>query len=212
MKKLVWGFCIVVFACTNNQVNLENQDPLIESNLDSTVEILEEDSIKGIDSNVTFLEFYKKLTKAIEAKNYQELNECIYSDFGIYIISSSGAMPEIYKYYDITNYKSKFQPPFLELDFNAINTLPIFDYLPKVICGKEIYDKKGCFAAEANPLLDSQIWNYANLNVKEIQAIEVLVQTIKITVVNTSNFTFYFSEIEGKWYLTFLDLRVPCAA
>ena len=128
------------------------------------------------------------------------------------MIESSGAMPSIRKFYDIRKFNTSNEKKSInELLYHEMEE-PFFESLPKVICDVEVYDKQGCFAQEVNPLLESQIWNYAGLNEKEIQAIEFLAETVNITVINTSNFTFYFSKIEGEWYLTFLDLRVPCTA
>ena len=99
---------------------------------------------------------------------------------------------------------------FFDFSFEGVDKELIFEELPEVVCEDEFYNKQGCFAEKVNPLLASQIWNYAGLNEKEIQAIEVLANTVEITVVNTSIYDFYFSKIEGNWYVTFIDLRIPC--
>lgn len=211
MRQIVWLFCLVLFSCSSNQINKDNQVELVESEIDSISVISEENLREEKNPNETFLIFYKKLTTAVSTKNQEEFNSCINANFGLNIIESHGAMPEMSKIYAIEKFKST-SGNFFEVTFSKIEIEPIFEFLPKVICDVEVYDKQGCFAQEVNPLIESQIWNYAGLNEKEIQAIAFLAETINITVINTSNFTFYFSKIEGKWYLTFLDLRVPCTA
>ena len=87
---------------------------------------------------------------------------------------------------------------FLNLAFKEIQKQPKQEELPKVICDKAIYDKQGCFYQEINPLIDSQIWNYAGMNEKEIQPLTSFASQIKITVINTYNYTFYFSFSENQ--------------
>jgi hypothetical protein len=175
--------------------------------------ITEEDSIEvaQLTNGLLFSVFYKKFCESIKKKNYKALNDFIHPNYGLYVIQLSGAVPLILQVYNIEDFKPINQnKKFLELDFRAIEEKPLFESLPKVICDVTIYDKLGCFAEEVNPLLVSQIWNYASLNEKEIQAIESLVETVEITVVNTSNYTFHFSIINEKWCVTFIDMRIHC--
>lgn len=160
-----------------------------------------------------FLQFYEKTVAAINTKDTLAFNQLIYANYGLYIIENPGAMPEVTKLYDIKKYKSKItEQHFFNLPFNAITMLPIEDTLPKVICAAKIYNKEGCFYAKLNPLNESQLWNYAQLNEKEIQAINAVSTYVQITVINTKNYTFYFSFIDDKWWLSFIDLRIPCQA
>ena len=122
-------------------------------------------------------------------------------------------MPQISKVYEIGNYKSPATAQgFFDLRFDSLSLMPLEEKLPKVVCEKNSYNKQGCFQENTNPLKDSEIWHYANLNEKEIQAIQFISKTIKITVINTHNYTFYFSQINDYWQLSFIDLRIPCAA
>lgn len=164
------------------------------------------------DTN-TFLQFYRQLVTAIETKNAAAFNQLFYKDYGLYIIESSGAMPEVSKVYEIENYQtSGTKLGFFELTFDSLSLMPIKEKLPKVVCEKNNYDKQGCFQENINPLKDSEIWHYANLNEKEVQAIQFISENVTITVVNTYNYTFYFSQINGSWQLSFIDLRIPCTA
>jgi hypothetical protein len=215
--------CIVIFflGCSPDSEVPNSESGFIYSVDVGPTEELSEDSIitaednsqtKRINNNSGFLDSYHEIVLGVGMHNDSLFNSIIHKNYGLYIIESSGAMPMIRKFYNIGKFNTHNEKkPINELLYHEMEE-PIFESLPKVICDENVYDKEGCFAQEINPLLDSQIWNYASLNEKEIQAIEFLAETVKITVVNTSNFTFYFSKIEGKWYLTFLDIRVPCSA
>jgi len=164
------------------------------------------------DTN-TSLHIYHKLVTSIETKHLSAFNQIICYDNALYIIESSGAMAEVSKVYNNENYKSSAtKQGFFDLTFDSLSLMPIKERLPKVVCEKYSYDKQGCFQENINPLKDSEIWHYANLNEKEVQAIQFISENVTITVVNTYNYTFYFSQINGSWQLSFIDLRTPCTA
>lgn len=218
MKYLVWIISLLIVGCSGNEdqkestIVKEQEEVAIE---DSTTGLHDKEEILGQAQNDEngFLNFYKKFTKAISAKNHQAFNNCISTNFGLYTIESAGALPLIFHVYDIENFKPiNLDKKFLSLEFKAISNKPIFEELPKIICDEDFYDKVGCFANESDRLKNSRIWNYANLNEKEIQAIEFLVETVKMTVINTENYTYHFSIIDEIWYITFIDIRKPCSA
>lgn len=212
IQNLIILFSVGFFACTDNQTNETNQQQQLDSitvKVDSTA--LE--NAKLMPDTNTFLHFYRQLVTAIETKNAAAFNQLFYKDYGLYIIESSGAMPEVSKVYEIENYQtSGTKLGFFELTFDSLSLMPIKEKLPKIVCESNSYNKQGCFQENINPLEDSEIWHYANLNEKEVQAIQFISKTIKITVVNTYNYTFYFSQINGSWQLSFIDLRIPCTA
>jgi hypothetical protein len=219
MKNVVYiVLCCFLFSCADERGNIQTIENVVVEDttnietVDSSLVLSNHLRQENPEKETSFLTFYKKFTGAIAEKNYQEFNNCIHSDYGVYIISSAGGMPKMYKYYDISNYKSEFLTPFLDLDFTVINTVPVFEQLPNVICDEEIYDNQGCFAQEVNQLAKSQIWNYTDLNDKQKQEVEVIAKTITYTVVNTPNYIFYLSLIEEVWYVTFIDIRIPCSA
>lgn len=195
-------------ATQNNNNTQEQQDTVA-----NTADTLITDVAKKQADIISFLQLYQQLITALETKNVAAFNQFIYKDYGLYIIESSGAMPEVSKVYEIENYKSSAtKQGFFSLPFDSLSLMPIKEKLPKVVCESNIYNKQGCFQENINPLKDSEIWHYANLNEKEVQAIQFISKTIKITVVNTYNYTFYFSQINGSWQLSFIDLRIPCTA
>ncbi|MDP2059148.1 MAG: hypothetical protein Q8J97_05365 [Flavobacteriaceae bacterium] len=216
MKINVTLFISIVFtliACTETT---QNDNSKQKSLLDTIAETVDT-SITTVDKKQpdtsSFLQFYQQLVTAIETKNAAAFNQLFYKDYGLYIIESSGAMPQVSKIYEIENYKSSATAQgFFDLRFDSLSLIPLEEKLPKIVCEKNSYDKQGCFQENINLLKDSEIWNYANLNEKEIQAIQFISEAIKITVVNTHNYTFYFSQINDSWQLSFIDLRIPCAA
>lgn len=212
IQNLIILFSVGFFACTDNQTNESTQQQQLDSitvKVDSTA--LE--NAKLMPDTNTFLQFYQQLVTAIETKNPAAFNQLIYDDYGLYIIESSGAIPEVNKVYEIENYTSTTtKQGFFSLPFDSLSLMPLKEKLPKVVCEKNNYDKQGCFQENINPLKDSEIWHYANLNEKEVQAIQFISENVTITVVNTYNYTFYFSQINGSWQLSFIDLRIPCTA
>lgn len=212
IQNLIILFSVGFFACTDNQTNESTQQQQLDSitvKVDSTA--LE--NAKLMPDTTSFLQFYQQLVTVIETKNAAAFNQLFYKDYGLYIIESSGAIPEVSKVYEIENYQtSGTKLGFFELTFDSLSLMPIKEKLPKVVCEKNNYDKQGCFQENINPLKDSEIWHYANLNEKEVQAIQFISENVTITVVNTYNYTFYFSQINGSWQLSFIDLRIPCTA
>jgi hypothetical protein len=144
--------------------------------------------------------FLMVFSSVSEMQKTASLSSLINENYGVYIISSNGAMPKIEKSYELN----------AAVLSKTIATVAAFEDLPKVVCEEFIYNKQGCFAQETNPLLDSQIWNYTDLNEKEKQALVSIAETIKYTVIDTDSYIYYFSIVENKWVLTFVDVRIPC--
>ncbi len=203
---------LALVACSETTQNNNNTQEQQDTVANTTDTLITDVAIKQAEPT-SFLQFYQQLVTAIETKNAAVFNQLFYKDYGLYIIESLGAMPQVSKVYEIENYQtSGTKLGFFDLPFDSLSLIPLKEKLPKVVCEKNSYDKQGCFQENINPLKDSEIWHYANLNEKEVQAIQFISETIKITVVNTYNYTFYFSQINGSWQLSFIDLRIPCTA
>jgi len=208
-KVVAVSFLISFVACSEASQNDNNIQEQQQETIDTSIANVTKEQV----DTTSFLQFYQQLVAAIETKNAAAFNQLFYKDYGLYIIESSGAMPQVSKVYTIEQYKTTGTAQgFFDLQFDSLSLMPAEEQLPKVVCEKNNYDKQGCFQENINPLKDSEIWNYANLNEKEVQAIQFRRETIKITVVNTYNYTFYFSQINGSWQLSFIDLRIPCTA
>lgn len=212
-KLIVAIIVFTLIACSETTQSDNNSQDRQQDTVANTADKLITDVAKKQADTTSFLQFYQQLVTAIETKNAAAFNQLFYKDYGLYIIESSGAMPEVSKVYEIENYTSTTtKQGFFSLPFDSLSLMPLKEKLPKVVCEKNSYDKQGCFQENINPLKDSKIWHYVNLNEKEVQAIQFISETIKITVVNTHNYTFYFSQINGSWQLSFIDLRIPCTA
>jgi len=195
-KVVAVSFLISFVACSEASQNDNNIQEQQQETIDTSIANVTKEQV----DTTSFLQFYQQLVAAIETKNAAAFNQLFYKDYGLYIIESSGAMPQVSKVYTIEQYKTTGTAQgFFDLQFDSLSLMPAEEQLPKVVCEKNNYDKQGCFQENINPLKDSEIWNYANLNEKEVQAIQFRSETIKITVVNTYNYTFYFSQINSSW-------------
>lgn len=208
MKLLLTGFILLLFTCNDSEPVAEEQSV---ANEEIAVEETQQPEERDTDEEA-FLLFYKNFTQALISKNTDTINTFINTINGVYFIESNGAMPIFSKHYGVEKFKSVLGKPFTELKFKLIDLEPVFEDLPKVVCNETRYDKDGCFADKTNPFVDNEIWYYTDLNEKDKQAISVIAKTIVYTVVNTSNYVFYFSETEEGLKLSFIDLRVPCEA
>lgn len=130
------------------------------------------------------------------------INQFIHPVKGLWLIQSSGAMPSMTN----TTQVDKNFP----VDFSTSQNRE----LPKVACAsKTFWTKEGCFVQEVNAFKSEKIWMHCSLSEKEQAVIEEIAKTIRLTAINTSfSARYYFSMIDGKWYLTFVDLRRPCEA
>jgi len=213
MKNLIYILSIVIIGCSSSGVNDELQSEKVHENLKDTIgeTLLKREN--GLMDKSDFNLFYKKFITAITNKDTTAFNTFIHKDYGLHFIEAPGAMPMFVKIYKIENFRYiNTQTPFFELAFIEIEKTPINESLPQQICDDNIYSKQGCFMQEINPLNKIQIWDYTDLANKQKQEIEITANTITHTVVNTSNYTFYFSLIDNKWLVTFIDLRTPCSA
>lgn len=195
---LVLVSIIFCFSCKTDMSNSEVVSE-IESVADTnTYNFNKRDSqsteFSKADSFLLILSSFSELQRV---NNYQLM---ISENTGIYVISSNGALPTIEKRYDLNE----------SILSKKIATTTTIEELPKVICDENIYNKSGSFAQEINPLLNSQIWIYSNLNEKEKQAFIASLETIKYTVIDTDSYTYYFSVIDGDWVLSVIDIRTPC--
>jgi DNA-directed RNA polymerase subunit E'/Rpb7 len=158
-----------------------------------------------------FKDFYTAFFVAFSQKDYDALNSVIHPKYGLNIIETRGAMPQIVNVKDISEYKLPTGQSIFEIDMRSIGFEMLEDELPVVKCDEPNYfDKLGAFTSDEN-LLEHQrlIEHIAPKNKEELLEIQ---RTIRKTVYNTANYVYYFSFIDGRWYLTFLDVRRPCEA
>lgn len=205
----LYSIFLVLLNCTNSSPIKEQEIKKKES----SEKVLHTKEVETKTTAETFVDFHKGFTSLLKEKNIEQINKHIHSDFGIWVIESPGAMPIMRKFYNLNDYQSfSNNQPITDLAINIIKEPLKIETLPKIICEETIYNKEGYFADTTNLISQSQIWNYAGLNDKQIQEIETLSATINYTVINTSNYTYYFSLIDQKWYVTFINLSTPCDA
>ncbi|MCB9360410.1 MAG: hypothetical protein H6587_07495 [Flavobacteriales bacterium] len=200
MKRLNTLIIAILFWVGCNSPSEDNT--IVETQQEETlVDVLETTQRKANEVVLTPQDSFLMIFSSIsEMQKTASLSSLINENYGVYIISSNGAMPKIEKSYELN----------AAVLSKKIASEAVFEELPKVVCEDFIYNKQGCFAQEVNPLLDSQIWNYTDLNEKEKQALVTIAETIKYTVIDTDSYTYYFSIVENKWVLTFVDVRIPC--
>jgi hypothetical protein len=160
-----------------------------------------------------FLIYYNQLVSSIGNNDARTFNNFIHPDFGLCIIEQNGAMPQMKNGKDISRFRTIDGKNFFEMEKSKLRCELMEEELPVVDCDKPaLWSKAGCFTQEVNTFKDDKIWEYCGLQQKEQDVAAKSAATITRTVINTNGLRFYFSEIEGKWYLTFIDLRIPCSA
>ena len=118
------------------------------------------------------------LVKAISIAN---INQYIHPEQGLWIINSSGAMPNMTS----TTQVDKNFP----VDFSTVAN----EELPKVNCdSKSFWTKEGCYVQEVNSFKDEKIWTYCGLSKEDEAKVSELAQTISFTVINTSLYARYY--------------------
>ncbi|MCB0402736.1 MAG: hypothetical protein KDD41_11670 [Flavobacteriales bacterium] len=171
--------------------------------------------VEAANPHQEFLDFYLVFTKAFANWNADDhpLNDFFHPVHGVYVIYSTGAMPQIQRFMSPKEWEQN------DVVFGILNTTcaelnlqPVFEELPDVVCDEDTYNKSGCFSQEINLLAESGIWNYSDLNEKEKQAVEYAAESVSVTLINTSCFTLYFSKTESGFKLSFVDIRPPCTA
>ena len=162
-----------------------------------------------------FRDVYKEFFLSVVDVKEKDFNQFIHPEKGLYIIESTGAMPQMVNIRDISTFKrANDNKPFFDFDKTKVGIELIEKDIPSVDCDAppEFYTKSGSFTQEINKFKDSRIWEYAGLPKAEQKKIEELAETIVKTTVNTGNYTYYFSLINNKWHITFIDMRKPCVA
>jgi len=142
------------------------------------------------------------LSVILKGITISSINQFIHPQKGLWLIQSAGAVPAMA---NISQVDKNFP-----VDFSSVKQ----EELPKTNCDSpSFWTKDGCFAKEVNTFIDEKIWTYCGLRKEDISKVEELADSVSVTAINTSLYArYYFSRIDGKWYLTFADLRKPCNA
>jgi len=161
-----------------------------------------------------FKDFYKDFFISLIDDSEERFNNFISPSYGLYVIDSKGAVPVITLVSEISSFIKSDNRSIFSIDKQTIGYEMLEDELPKIDCDAPhyYYDKTGCYTQSTNRLIDSEIWKHANLDGTAQGKVVSLAETISKTVLNTANYTYYFSYVDGSWRLTFLDVRKPCEA
>jgi hypothetical protein len=142
-----------------------------------------------------------------------KFNVFIHPKHGLWIIHSDGATPKFTHVMKINEYLDAKGLEIIPMNRQAMMCAPKDEALPVVDCNsKDFYNKPGCYTQQQNIFAQEKIWQYAGLNADQDKEVAQLASTITRTVINTETYRFYFSLIDGAWYLTFIDIRKPCEA
>ncbi len=212
MKLFYFFSLLILFTSCGNPV--ANQSVLGDSmsKRDSIKKALQEDLPSPADIK-QFTWFYSAFAQATVTANDSIFNVLIEKKLGLWIIYANGALPQFIHVDKISDFKDGNGKSILPFDRDPMMTVPVEEEMPQVNCdSKNFYNKKGCFTSMQNVFLEEKIWKNATLSADKDKAIEESAKTITRTVINTENYRFYFSLIDGKWFLTFLDIRKPCQA
>ncbi len=194
---------LILFSCNtseNNSLEYQNTNTDFE--------------IKESTTPVDFREVYTDFFTAVKDINEKRFNEYIHPEIGLFIIQQDGAMPNLTHVTDIAKFKRSYDKKYFfafNTDFIGVEILE--QELPIINCEEfNGYNKQGCFAQQVNKLAATKFWEFVDTTPEIKSKCESAANTIKWTVINTANYGYYFSQIDGKWYITFIDMRQPCSA
>jgi hypothetical protein len=173
------------------------------------------DSLKV--ANDGFESAYKNFTNAVRHKSFSELKKIIDPSVGIFIIEANGAIPEVVYLPDIEAFVTKDGKNLFSYFNVKISIAAIDSILPAIDCkysNGTPYNKTGCFRKKVDQSKDNELSFISSINGldEHKQKAEVARKLIQMKVINTFNHVYYFSKNNGKWFLTFIDLRTPCSA
>jgi hypothetical protein len=162
-----------------------------------------------------FTDVYKDFFTTVKDADELNFNRFIHPQHGLVIIESPGALPKASIVTDIAHFRKEYNnKPFFDFDRNTVGTEMIERELPILDCEDfpRFWSKTGTFTDYVNPLERGDFWKFLDVAEEEKEKIANLVSTIEVTVVNTANYNYHFSKVNGRWYITFIDMRVPCSA
>jgi len=158
-----------------------------------------------------------EILELIFSKNYEKLNQYIHPENGIYVLSNPGAFTIATKYTSLEEIIESYE----WIASQKIDCAIKYEALPEVDCNKvRGWSKEGCFSddvknfnkisAAANYSALAKEYRISGQDIKEAKNIE---STVILGVILTADgMSFYFSLIDGKWYITVLDMVTPCSA
>lgn len=215
MNKAVYLFIVfLIVSCSPDSTQEEAKDVKGQQAIETSPEYRDAGNGPKNYEYSEFKDFYRDFFIALMDDSEGRFNNFISPSYGLYIIDSKGAMPVITHVSEISSFTRSDKRSIFSIDKQTIGYEMLEDELPKIDCDAShyYYDKTGCYTQSTNRFIDSGIWKHASLDEATQEKIVSLAETISKTVVNTANYTYYFSYVDGSWRLTFLDIRKPCEA
>lgn len=182
----------------------------------SAKDSMKKEIAENLPPSTNFKQFEWIYSSFVAAATYKPDNFDVFinKETGLWIIRTNGAMPHMERVLSVRGVMTNGGDSLVPMDHDKMICELRNEELPQPDCsGKLYWTKSGCFTSEENTFKTSRIWDYAALNENDSKKAEELAAKITRVVVNTEmNMRFYFAEMNGTWYLVFLDMRVPCSA
>jgi hypothetical protein len=156
---------------------------------------------------------YKQFITAVYRADTAAFNRYIHPEKGLYIIEHTPIGPSATGIFDIGEFfRRSDSKPFFEFNREELSLEIKNEPLPVPDCPNypRHWLREGTFVAEKNLLKEQSLTENLIATEPEKKRIEALLQTIDVTVLNTHNYTWYFSMIGMEWFVTFIDIREVC--
>ncbi|WP_187261078.1 hypothetical protein [Pontibacter beigongshangensis] len=210
-----------LLSCNSREASSKGAGALLTT-ADSLEALQEEHQLKsntpGPDT-MSFVTAFSHFYDALQASDTLKLQQHLDPEKGLWIIEQPGAMPKMTYVQDLTRFRRDFQQRSFFSIKNELTTCELeLEPFPAFDCGamdqgSSGYAKDGCFASDASALRQSGIWDHASLSEAELRQVQAMLPLLQHSVLHTaSSYRFHFGFDKGRWYVYFIDLRIPCSA
>lgn len=202
---LLFGVYIIFQSCTNSTTQTHVNTAHLETTLITD----------SIHHSTDFDLFFCKFVTMLNSKDEKNFNQFIDTSMGLFLIKTSGAMPQFEKVMDIAKTSISDKKKIVEsIEMEALKKIQNRKF-PLVDCDFKNgtpYAENGYFMYPDNDFKKSKIWEFANLKPNVVKEIEAQATLVKMVFLNTKTYKFYFSFTKNSWHLVFIDMRIPCTA
>lgn len=164
----------------------------------------------------SLLNTYNSVLIVYNIGELKALNEYIHPKTGFTVMENSGAFVHLTWYNRID---SLLDHPMMKIPPKSCQ--PKFESAPIYRCELESWSKTGCYLSKVDPLSkefikflrpDHQEDPLMIEKIKKCETTTVWVLTQSDNVPYYHKYRIYFGLIDGKWYITAIDLTIPCSA
>ncbi|MBA3901155.1 MAG: hypothetical protein H0X62_13280 [Bacteroidetes bacterium] len=178
-----------------------------------TKQVIAQEPTAAIAKPIDFNSAYEQFFKAVARADYKVFNQYIHPEKGLFVIESSPNGPVPVNVEDISNFfRRRDSKPFFSFNKKTIILKVQKEPLPILDCEQPSnpWSKEGMFTSEENRLMQEGFKRKMIVRENERKQLEKMIDDIDVTVVNTDNYTWYFSFINMEWFVTFIDIRKHC--